>query len=390
VAQFGNSADDHKPVGFKLKPGELLAPGKKRGIGDLGCLRTDATAYVMEDIKNAWSVPFVTRNLTATYVKRSSDTDLRQTFESLITPIGIQFYYHSDDSCVAAFCKDGLFMGNGDVKQCDGSHRTPMFESLERLLTRQSAVDTPQSHAIRRAFKYLRSPMEFRNRNHRREKVQYKYTHTRLYSGSVLTTTVNNYANLLIAMCLGKLVPDPMRITREQFRRAYEEAGIMAGYQLKMQVCEHAEELQFLKHSYCPINRGVYMNLGTWFRGFGTFTGDLPGTGAYAERARVFVSEVVRGRTTWGNHIISKGMSNLILNRRMTENEKHRYAGFLTDDQEKFIGSLPSTIDISTLSRRYKCTPCELVTLGRVLSRLDVFHVCTDPLVQRFYDTDYG
>jgi len=390
VAQYGNAGDDNKPVGFKLKPGELLAPGKKRGIGDLGCLRTDATAYVMEDIKDAWSVPFRNRNLTATYVKRSTDTDLVHTFESLQNPVGIQFFYHSDDSCVAAHCRDGLFMGNGDVKQCDGSHRTAMFASLERLLTKRMGVETPQAHAIHRAFKYLRSPMEFRNRNNRREKIRYKYTHTRLYSGSVLTTTVNNYANLLIALCLGRLVPEPLAVSKAEFQRAYEAAGVMAGYQLKMQVCDTVEELQFLKHSYCPINRGVYMNLGTWFRGFGTFSGDLPGHGAFAERARVFVSEVVRGRSTWGKHIISEGMSGLISNRRMTETEERRYASFLNDDRNKCLSASPSTIDISTLTRRYKCSPSELVTLGKVLRGLDVYHVCSNPLVQRFYDVDYG
>jgi len=94
-----------------------------------------------------------------------------------------------------------------------------------------------------------------------------------LFSGSVLTTLVNNVANLLIARSVYE-------------RRCTTCAEIVAaaadvGYVVTMDECDKFENMQFLKHSPFVNDDGVvlpFVNLGVLLRSLGQCNGDLPGT----------------------------------------------------------------------------------------------------------------
>lgn len=388
----GDDCDDQKYVEFKCKNGELLAAHKKRGIGDLGAFRTNATAHVMDSIKDAWSKPYVCCNATLTYVKSADKESLRAVFKDLLEPMfgKITFVYHSDDSCVGAYCKDGRVCFNGDIKACDGSHRTAMFNTLEHLLSVTAGVSNVHRDALARAFSYLRKDLVVPFPKDRKQKVRYKFRTMRLYSGSTLTTLINNFANWLIGVELSILVPDASKVTKEEFKNAYRTAGENVGYILKIVDCDCPEQLQFLKHSptYVGCEIEPWMNLGTYTRGFGTFDGDLAhGKGGYKDAARLFVSDVVKGRRNWGNHVFNDAFSHLMVSGTSTNARIIRRVEELT---EKSIGEVSARVPVEALAARYKCATTEIEELCHWIGKSNIGDVVWLPLVSHIYNMDYG
>lgn len=387
-----NDGDDNKPVQYKAKNGEILGPSKKRGIGDLGVLRTDATAYIMDSIKQAWDVPFVIRNAHIEFVKSADKLRLSEVFERLLEP-GFNkfvFVYHSDDSCVGARCKDGTVNFNGDIKACDGSHRTVIFDALEKFLSVTHGLPNIHADALSRAFKYLRSKLVLRYHKDPKQKVIYEFLTMRLYSGSTITTIINNFANLCIALELERLVPNPNEVTMEEFKLAYVTAGENVGYILKQFTCSRPEQIQFLKHSPTYVGGKVvpWMNLGTYIRGFGTFDGDIPHRRRmYRQAATAFVSGVVRSRLNWGNHAFNDAFHHLIVE---DQNYKPRITRVFEADREKSLGEAGVRVPLEALARRYGCEPTELEELCHHISRATLGDVVSLPLVSRIYDMDYG
>jgi len=387
VAMFGhNYHEDNKSVGYKLKPGELLADSKKRAVADLGALRTDATAWCCESIKEAWSVPFHHGSLKAVYTKSSTKDNLRVAFGDLLDPKGIVFYYHSDDSCVAAKCSDGTVYFNGDIKACDGSHRQPLFDSLNELLSCNKGIPNVQAPALRRAFTYLGQPLKVRNK-HRKESVKYRFKSMRLYSGSVLTTTINNFANLLIAFALHRRVPDPSLVTKDFFKTAYRLAGEDVGYQLKIIDCSVPEDLQFLKHSPSLIDGEIepWMGLGVFIRGFGTFKGDLPGRGSYESRARSYLHGVVQSRLNWGNHTFNDSFRHL-----MTGMTTKMNTSLFDDDLSKSVGGCQRRVLNESICSRYKITEEELLDVCKMVAESNLGDRLRHPVFEKLYQKDYG
>ncbi len=381
-----NFHEDDKSVGYKLKPGELLPDGKKRAVADLGALRTDATAWCVESIKEAWSVPFLHGNLRAVYTKSSTKENLRDAFEHLLNPTGIEFYYHSDDSCVAARCSDGVVYFNGDIKACDGSHRQPVFDLLSDMLSKDKGVRNVYADALDRAFSYLKRPLKVRNK-HRKESVKYKFCCSRLYSGSVLTTTINNFANLLIAFALQHRVPDPSRVTAAEFKLAYRLAGEDVGYQLKIIECSKPEDLQFLKHSPSVVDDVIepWMGLGVYIRGFGTFKGDLPGKGAYRTRAQSYLHGVVQSRLNWGDHIFNDSFRHLMIGMTTKLN-----TALFDEDLSKSVGGCRCRIPNESLCSRYNISEEELIDACKMVAASGLGDRLRHPVFEKFYQVDYG
>lgn len=379
-----------RPVGYKIKKFELLSAGKCRGIADLGEVRTQLTAHPFPSIKEAWTHPFVHGHYTSTFCATPDHGALSNVFRSLdLVPLGkVEFVYFSDDSCVAAGCADGRIVFNADVKKCDNSHTTPMFNGLEKLLTKTYGFDNLHAAAIRASFKYLRESLVMSNPHNRREKVKYFFTTMRLYSGSTLTTTMNNFANLCISLRLAQRVPNPSLVTKEQFLRQYILAGEDCGYELKTQVCAVVEDMQFLKHS-CSIVDGEYIpwvNLAAWYRGFGTTSGDFPGRGDISARGSSFVADVVVSRESWGNHAIRDSFAHL-KNAKRVRMTGNAYREAL---RVKSIGGTNVRISLESLARRYKVPiePLEeLVTLTRQ-ARINT--IVSHPMLSVLYHVDYG
>jgi len=379
-------------VSYKLKNYELLPDGKKRAIADLGSENTQDSAHDMPSIKAAMSHPFVHNNLTSEYVKTASHENLSRVLGGLLNAEHgkIYFVYSSDDSCVGAGCKDGTVYFNGDVRACDGSHRTAFFNLVEQFLTVTDGLNNAHAASVRRAMSYLKLPLVMRNPEVYREKVTYVFNTMRLYSGSSLTTTMNNFANLFISFALERRAPDPSKMTKAEFKHAYLMAGEDVGYLLKVDACEFPEDLMFLKHFPSVIDGTVVpvVALGSWVRGFGTFVGDLPGrkTDGIRKRAKAFVNDVVVSRDNWGNHSLRDSFQHLRCNHSvvMTGNA---YREALTS---RSIGSTNIRIPDESLQRRYRISSSELQHLCSLIRTADVGTVICDSTAHAMYIKDYG
>lgn len=393
--------DDTKKVDYKPKRGEIVGENKARAIADLGAWRTQATAHVIEQVKKAWAVPFETDHLLARYVKSSTKDELRTAFRELCEPKPgvLTFVYHSDDSCVGALCSDGYVRFNGDIKKCDGSHRQRLFDTLQRMLTHLFGDDyasTVFSEEIDRAFLYLRSKLRVRNCWNWKEYVIYDFIDSRLYSGSVLTTIINNYANLWIALAMSQLVGNPLERKCAEIKDLYILAGEQVGYQLKVQDAEEVEKLQFLKHSPYMVESGVYepwMNFGTYLRGFGTYKGDLPllkgRKGTIPERAAAFVSDVVVGRRTWGQHSFADSFEHLVVcPDSLAGGDAYRVA--MEEIKFKSSGSCLYRIPDEVICRRYDIPLADYQAFIDRTTTMKIFEYVDSGIAQRMYDRDYG
>lgn len=393
VDDGGTFGDDNKPVQFKGKSGELLSSSKRRGTGDLGVYRTNATAFAFDAFKTAMEGEYTHGSYTFRFAASPSVEILQDVFDRMATiPRGhVYFVYFSDDGVLGVNCADGMAWFNTDLKQCDGSHFTPFLDLVEEILsTNVDGGHNPYYDPVRRAYSYLARDMVVRNQYNYKQKVSYKFTSKRMYSGFAGTTITNNFANLFIGFCMQKRVPDPGLLSKAEFIKVFELSAADAGYICHLQVCTRFEDLQFLKHSPVVDLDGRYvptMNLGVYLRGFGTFYGDLPATGRYNETARAFVSEVVQSRLGWGNHEVNKSFHHLIIKHDV---KFHNSVAYGASMELKQHGSCGSYIPLSSLSVRYRCTVSELEELVNLIRVCNVGYSIHHPLIQRIYSIDYG
>lgn len=368
--------DKLDPIQIKLKHGEMLAPGKMRVTADLGVYRTQLTAYPFNAVKVAWAVDFDVDGMTTRFVKSADQDIISKAFHDLWEGPDV-YIYHSDDGCVGVTCLDGRLVFNDDIKACDCSHRTPMFEWLLDLLLYQHGPRVLHYKAIQRAFDYLREPIEFHNPENFKEKVIYFCRTMRLYSGSTTTTVTNNLARLMIGIAFRVLCPNPRAYKRDEVMKFYVQAGELAGYILKIQVCEVPQDMQFLKHS-CTFDYRPYMNLGTVIRGFGSFRGDLPGTGCIKARAYKYNCSVVEGRKTWGDHVVNRAFA-----QAFPANGEPVY-----DEYEKTSGS-GHFIPTGDLCARYKCTYDDLDSFAQLVSASKTGECHNSFFADWLYTVDY-
>lgn len=384
---------DSKNAEYVLKPGEFLPIGKKRCVTDLGLARTNATGWMWSCIKEAWSGAYQHGNYVFEFVASPVKEKLKWIFTQLRdVPAGkCYMYYFSDDNTFAVRCSDGWYLCNGDIKQCDGSH-FDVFLDLIRDFLRFNTDGTPNEHfeCMTRAFAYLRKPLVFRNKHNRRQKIKYKFLNARMYTGFTGTTVVNNFASLVIGLSLQKLVPDPSKITKAEFARAYVLAAEDVGYRVTPNECELLEDAQLLKHSpvYVDGEIEVVMNMGAWVRGFATFKGDLPGSGPILKRAQTFISDVIESRANWGDHDFYRSMLKHCLPKearmRMTGSQ---YAAHLTS---KSLGSTGVFIPPEALCVRYRLPVSEYLDLCDQVASAAIFDRITHPAAQIMYEKDYA
>lgn len=274
-----------KTVWCKMKCDELNKYGKyPRCIGDLGVDASMRGMILMSNLKDALSSEIVYINGFATlFVKSPTQDKLTLAFNLLLDPppgARGSFVYFSDDSCISFRNPNGsVTYYNMDIKTCDTSHGPEIFDMLNHLcpalvkdemevLVNQCRADT------RLVPPGVRKPKQC---------VILSHEYPILYSGSVITTFINNIANLLILLAIS--------LFYDGSKSSVLTAANNAGYNVTLADCPTMYGLQFLKHSPVIDDQGEIrplINLGVILRAIGTCRGDLPGRGDLNLRARRF------------------------------------------------------------------------------------------------------
>lgn len=279
-----------RSVKYKLKRIEIAKPGKYgRMIGDLGVAASLQGFMLTHALKTAQdSETFHFDGGYAKFIKSPDMAALTAAFNDLISPPGnFVFIFFSDDACYSYRDATGrVHMFNLDISSCDASHGPAIFNRLEQLVP----DGTPRAD-MRVLIDQCRLPIKITDVADRRRYVTLKPRSPRLYSGSTITTAINNVANLSIIMAI-RLNPGLTPV----------QAAAKAGYIITVDECTIPEDLQFLKHSpvlradatgYAPL-----LNLGVILRLSGTCKGDLPGRGDLEARAAAFQGALIHGVST--------------------------------------------------------------------------------------------
>jgi len=288
---------------YKMKIFEIAKPGKvPRMIGDLGVHASLQGFRVTKFLKHAMAAePLDYLGGEIEFCPTPDPFSLTKVFEKLIDPPGdYYFVYFSDDSCLAIRTKDGIKRYNIDISSCDASHTEKLFTTLQDLTPPSVRGDMKSLTNQCKTPITIHSVDTFKSR-----KVRLKPPSPRLYSGSTLTTAINNLANILIAISIaeeGCSTPDDIM-----------RAAAQAGYIVTCEDCTDWHKLQFLKHSPVLDTKGVIrplLNIGVLLRLSGCCKGDLPGSKKtpLRERAEAFQASLLRGAYPKANFTLLDNM----------------------------------------------------------------------------------
>lgn len=276
-------------VKYKIKKGEWAKNGKlPRAIGDLGVAASLQGAWITAQLKECMYREVIEyRGGVMRFCKRPSESDLTDIFNNLIDPPGRYYYvYFSDDSSLSVRRNDGgVDLYNLDIKSCDASHGPGIFDALRAI------TPHPLQDGLDVLIRQLKLNFRVVNPHVKDEFVELRSGRPRLYSGSTITTAINNVACITIGHAIANLV--------EIHTASIEAAAESTGYVLTGTTpLAGAHELQFLKHSPVLDTAGIYrpvLNLGVLLRTSGVCKGDLPGRGPVEARAVQFQQALLQG-----------------------------------------------------------------------------------------------
>lgn len=285
-----------KKVKYKMKKNEIAKPGKvPRMIGDLGVAASLQGFRTTKFLKNAQAAePVVYKEGTIEFIASPDPGKLEEVFAKLLDPPG-RYYMalFSDDSCFSIRTPTGVDVYNVDISKCDASHTERLFDALVLITPSQARED------MKVLTEQCELPIQLQSLYDKKRSVLLQPKHKLLYSGSTLTTAINNLANILIGKAFADCEysgPDSLML-----------AAKSAGYVITLESCDIPEDIQFLKHSPVFDTMGrmrPLMNLGVLLRLSGTCNGDLPGRGDLQARAVAFQDSLLQGAYPYANFTI--------------------------------------------------------------------------------------
>jgi hypothetical protein len=250
-----------------VKGEEWAKPGKyPRLVNDLttpASLLGGVATSVLKDLLSQESFKY--KGGEAIFVKSPDSEKLGLAFTTLIKSSHPVFLYFSDDSVLGITIDGTRRFYNIDIATADGSHTKSAFDCLT-MLSRGCLRTT-----LRRLVRQCQTNLVLKTRK-TKKRVEFKVSEPTLYSGSTLTTLVNNVANLLIFMSVMDV-----EIGGENDIMA---AAAVSGYNVTIDTCNSIEQIQFLKHSPHPLNDSFFpvINIGVILRLSGVCKRDVPGS----------------------------------------------------------------------------------------------------------------
>lgn len=260
-----------------------------RTVGDLGVEASLLGAWFVKYLKSKMAEhPLVVEqcHLHAWFCPDASYRSLHKAFTTLWTPP--QTYtliLFSDDAALAYHTHTHTEYYDIDISSCDKSHGRIIFNLLRVL-----AADMYQTD-MEILLEQLRAPCRVVNPSRPSEKSSYMPVSETLYSGSTLTTFVNNVA----VMAIGLAIAHRRARTTQQMQLAAESVGYIITVEQRMKF----EHVQFLKHSPVRDIKGEWqplLNLGVYMRAQGMCLRELPGRSIIPlwERARQHAASIAQ------------------------------------------------------------------------------------------------
>jgi len=320
----------------------------------------------------------------AEFAKEPTKVEIMRLLNNIISGGPIEFIYFSDDSCVAIECVDGRFMANVDISSCDASHTEVPFDVIQEIASADALRDDI-SLAIDQCRSILRFNSYVKGSKH---VVDLKPRYPALYSGSVLTTVINNVANLLIFKSIVDLLRGRKPLL-DECKEIIRQAAENVGYIVTCEVCDYPEDLQFLKHSPCMTSKGwaPLLNLGVIFRMFGNCWGELPGQKrGLTSAAKTWNRKLVMGLCEAGDHALTQYLRKRYRVTTETRNVFEGVLGFVTGSYDW------GSVDDDDLCRRYGLNGTAVQELIEVLEHAEdgTGSTVETVLTRAVFAKDYG
>lgn len=277
----------------KLKRSELAKFGKYgRIIVDLGVGRSMQGSIWCDISKQELSaLKLEYKGYLIMFVKSPDPEVMDYVFNLAAEPSHKGLYVcFSDDSFFIYNNHGKISMYNLDVSGNDTSHTQAVFDSMYDSFNMPYELVNSYNGQIMLKIK-IDNPHN--NKIDKPEVAWLKPREPYLQSGSTLTTILNSYANMNIAINMADLDLD------YHLEDNIIKAWTNIGYIPDIGRAEEVEDLQFLKHSPVRDTKGNYrsvINLGPLFRASGSCKGDLPGGAKnYVKNCADFHNAVLAG-----------------------------------------------------------------------------------------------
>lgn len=343
-----------------------------RQIVDLTCEGSLLGGAMAKDIKGCFDC-----SIKWCFVGTPSLSVLQKVFKELCETTSIYYAFFSDDSCIGLRCSDGHFLANMDIKCADGSAGDEIFRSLLRVTT-----GTQFHEIMKKCVDQCRKPLRLSNPffNHY---MYAKPVRPILYSGSVLTTLVNNFGNLLIYSVIQDWLNSLNRLpTYAEVVDNIPRLAKLAGYNVTLDICRDSYDLQLLKFSPGTYDYNPYLNLGPILRSIGSSDGDLPGKLSNElcdDRDR----DIVAGLVHAGDHFLTECLRELFPTRGKVYNKMYVLSNLIDC-------SLGRAIDEEFICKRYNISKGEITDFVQQLRKLKVGYSLDHKVSRNIYTKDYG
>jgi hypothetical protein len=368
---------------YKLKRDEIAKFEKAaRMIGDLGVAASLQGFCITGRLKNAMAAnDIVIGDARYRFCKQPATKALREAFHYLMRPPEKHFFvYFSDDSCYSRRCDDGSIRNfNVDISKCDASHTPALFGLLERLVPAHAKDD------IRILIEQCTAPIVITSPTNKKKKVVLQPNGPRLYSGSTLTTVINNLANLIVGWQL--VAAADCNIT------TLVASVAKCGYVVTIDENRRPEDIQFLKNSPTRDISGIYqpvLNVGVLLRSTGTCKGEIPGKIPLAEKGRAFQSALLRGMYPRTTTPFLTRMRDACAGSEYDEVERYAKRTLTPDLTYKAIGDEELTFSTDCFFARYNLSVAQIATLMEGLGDAGYGERHTSTAASVILHKDYG
>jgi len=354
---------------------------KTRIIGDYTTEGSLRAGFIIPYLKKCFEDGWQTQKGKFAFVSTPDRNVLSSCFYECWNPdLGLVGYYFSDDGILCIVCVDGVYRCNIDISSCDISNGKEIFDLLQYCCRLCPEFDHIMRMAIRQCSRHfvVRNPYDFNDR------YVFKPSRPVEFSGSVLTTSLNNIAMSLIFLRMLWNFPRG-GLTVAQCAQFVQDSANQVGYIVTIQPVLNLEDYQFLKYSPTEVNGRVvpFLNLGPILRGIGQCDIDYPGRGDIAYRGYVRSSSVVLGFEPTGRHEVMQAL-------------RDRFHGSVKPLKESYIVARTKELDddpyipLEGLARRYKVAVEAFQEFIHLLRFAPVGIGVTSSLLTQIYQVDYG
>lgn len=381
-------------VKYKMKRDEIAKAMKAaRLIGDLGVGASLQGFWVTMLLKKSMEeTPFIVNGITIQFCAKPKRAALVDVFEKLLDPPGRGYFvYFSDDACLSLRLNGRVYTFNLDISSCDASHTSALFQAL---------IDSTPSCAIdeiRKLVEQCELPIAISSVEGIMVLIL-KAIEPRLYSGSTITTLINNLANICNAVAISEYSFLGVGLSGADVGRSVVAACENAGYVVSCAECTIPQDIQFLKHSPVFDTDGrlqPMLNLGTLLRSFGSCKGDLPGRrsdGDLELRAKFFQSGVLKGAYPYATfpllEVFKGAWSPANTNQRL-ESEVAKRVATSFEYHVVDAASAPFKVSDEECFRRYRLAPVEIAEM-KELAAAGFGKFCFCRAAAMILQTDYG